>query len=253
VFDCVNHEILLAKMKFYGFSGISNKLMESYLENRYQRVSVNNSNPNKLSSTWVHVKHGVSQGLILGPLLFLIYINDLSLSINKLTNPILLADDTTIIISNTNPEEFKNNINSVMTEITNRFWSNLLTMNCNKTHFMQFLTKKQNERKIQIIAPNSINTNINSTEFLGLIIDNSLAWKDHIAALTSELNKACYAIRSIKPFFSVNILRMIYFSYVHSVMSYGIIFWGNSHPSNSIFKIQKRIIIIITNIGSRDS
>jgi len=74
VFDCVNHEILLAKIKFYGISGITNKLMESYLENRYQRVSVNNSKPNKLSSKWVHVKHGVPQGLILGPLLFLIYI-----------------------------------------------------------------------------------------------------------------------------------------------------------------------------------
>jgi len=73
-FDCVNHEIILAKMKFYGISGIANKLMESYLENRYQRVSVNISNPNKLSPKSVRVKHGVPQGLILGPLLFLIYI-----------------------------------------------------------------------------------------------------------------------------------------------------------------------------------
>jgi len=65
-----------------------------------------------------------------------IYINDLSLSINKLANPILFADDTAIIISNNNPEEFKNNINSVITEITNWFQSNTLTLNCNKTHFM---------------------------------------------------------------------------------------------------------------------
>jgi len=140
-----------------------------------------------------------------------------------------------------------------MTEITNWFQSNLLTLNCNKTHFMQFLTKTQNERKIQITAPNSINTNINSTKFLGLIINNSLSWKDHIAVLTSKLNKACYAIRSIKLFLSVDIFRMIYFSNVHSVMSYGIIFWGNSHPSNSIFKIQKIIIRIITNTSSHDS
>ena len=59
-----------------------------------------------------------------------------------------------------------------------------------------------------------------------------VSWKDHIAALTSKLNKACYAIRVIKPFMSVDILRMIYFSYVHSVMSYGIMFWSNSHNSN---------------------
>jgi len=155
----------LAKRKFYGISGIASKLMESYLENSYQRIFVNNSKPSKQSSKQVHVKHGAPQGSILGPLLFLIYINDLSLSINKLANPILFADDMTIIISNTNPEEFKNKINSVMTKITNWFQSNLLTMNCNKTHFMQFLTKKQNERKTQIIAPNSIHTNINSTKF----------------------------------------------------------------------------------------
>jgi len=191
------------------------------------------SKPNKLSSKWVHVKHGVPQCSVLGPLLFVMYLNDLSLSISKLANPILFADDTSIIMSNTNPEEFKNNINSVMTKITNWFQSNLLTLN-----FMQFLTKKQNERKIQIIASNSIKTNINSTKFLGLIIDNTLSWRDHIAALTSQSNKACYAIRAIKPFMSVDILKMIYFSYVHSVMSYGIIIWGNTH-SNSIFKSKK--------------
>ena len=89
------------------------------------------------------MKHSVPQGSVLVPLLFLIYINDISLSISKLANPILFAD-MSIIISNTNPEEFKNNINSVMTEITNWFQSNLLTLNCNKTHFLQFLTKTLN-------------------------------------------------------------------------------------------------------------
>jgi hypothetical protein len=109
-FDCVNHNIRLAKMEFYGISRIVNKLMRSYLENRYQRVTVKDIRLNKVSSKWEHVKHGVPQGSILGPLLFLIYINDLSLTISKIANPILFADDRSIIISNTNPEEFKSNI-----------------------------------------------------------------------------------------------------------------------------------------------
>jgi len=123
-------------MKFYVISDIANKLEGSYLENRYQRISVNNSKPNKLSFKWVHVKHSVPQGSVMGQLLFLIRINDLSLSISKLANPTLFTDDTTIIISNTNPEEFKNNIISLMTEITNWFQSNLITLKCNKKYFM---------------------------------------------------------------------------------------------------------------------
>ena len=74
-----------------------------------------------------------------------------------------------------------------------------------------------------------------------------MTWKHHIGELTSRLNKACYAIRSIKPFMSLDVLRSTYFSYAHSIISYGIIFWGNSSYSDDIFKIQKRIIRIIMN------
>ena len=102
-----------------------------------------------------------------------------------------------IIISNTNPEEFKNNINSVMTETINWFQNNLLTLNCNKKHFLQFLTKKHTEIKMQIIVSNTTITNIKSTRFLGLIIDSTLSWKDHIVELTPKLNKACHGIRAI--------------------------------------------------------
>jgi hypothetical protein len=97
---------------------------------------------------------------------------------------------------------------------------------------------------MNIISSNTIITNINSTRFLELIIDSSLSWKDHISGLTSKLNKACYAIRAIKPFTSLDVVKMTYYSYVHSVISYGIIFLGNSHLSGSIFKIKKGVIII---------
>jgi len=142
-FDCVNHNILLAKLEFYGVSGIVNKLLKSYLNNRYQRTVIKDNMNNKISSEWELVKHGVPQGSILGPILFLVYINDLSRTISKLANTVLFADDTNIIISKSNQDEFKTNIMSVTNEITNWFQSNLLTLNCNGTHFLQFLTKNK--------------------------------------------------------------------------------------------------------------
>jgi hypothetical protein len=150
-------------------------------------------------------------------------------------------------------QEFKHNIDVALHEITKWFFSNLLTLNYNKTHFLQFLVKKQNETKIQTMTMNSILTNINSMKFLGLTIDCTLSWREHVTALTPKLNKACFATRAVKPFMTLKVLKMVYFSYFHSIMSYGIIFWGSSHFSNSIFKTQKIIIRIITNSGKRYS
>ena len=246
-FDCVNHKILFEKMKLYGITGTAHVLMQSYLMKRYQRTLIRDSNLNKITCSWEPTGQGVPQGSILSPLLFLIYINDLPLNINTRAHSILYADDTSIIITDTTQESFKDNINLTIKEITNWFHSNLLTLNCDKTYFVQFLTKKQKEIKLQIVTSNSIITNINSTKFLGLIIDSTLSWKEHITELTSKLNKACYAIRTLKASISPEVLRMIYFSYFHTIMTYGIIFWGNSSTSINIFRIQNRILRIMTN------
>jgi len=80
-----------------------------------------------------------------------------------------------------------------------------------------------------------------------------LSWREHITALLFKLNKACFAVRAIKPLMTSRVLEMVYYSYFHSIMSYGIILWGSSHLSNNIFRIQKRIIRIITNRSKRDS
>jgi hypothetical protein len=98
--------------------------------------------------------------------------------------------DTSVIITNDNKVDFRNSLDFAMIEISNWLRSNLLTLNYDKTYFLQFLTKKQDEMQQQIVISNSIITNINSTKFLGLIIDSTLSWKDHITELTLKLNKA---------------------------------------------------------------
>ena len=101
-------------MEFYGVSGITNQLMRYYLNYRYQRVVIKDKMTIKWYSEWETVKHRVPQESILGPLLFLVYINDLSRTINRVTELILFADDTSIVISNSSIEEFKSSTNLVM-------------------------------------------------------------------------------------------------------------------------------------------
>jgi hypothetical protein len=148
------------------------------------------------------------QGTIRGPLLFLVCINDFSLSINKITTPILFADDTSVIISNIDSDQFVSNINLVLNETINWSNSNLLTLNYRKSHFLHFSTRKHKELQMQITSHNSVLININSIKFLGLNIVSMPSWKDHITELSSRLNKAFYALRAIKPFMSTDVIPM---------------------------------------------
>jgi len=179
--------------------------------------------------------------------LFLVYINDLSKSVSDKSIPILFVDDTSFIIVNWDEIEFKFKTNEIFNEINKWFHSNLLMLNYDETYFLEFLTKTDNEINMQVSIGNRKTVTAESLKFLGLTNDTTLTWKHHIGELTSRLNKPCYAIRSIKPFMSLDVLRSTYFSYAHTIISYGIIFWGNSSYSDDTFKIQKRIIRIIMN------
>jgi hypothetical protein len=133
-FDCVNHKILLLKLAFYGVSGPMYKLIASYLRGRFQRIRLhaNDSNLNTYSS-WGEISHGIPHGSILGPLLFLIYINDLALVLNKTSFPVLFANDTSVIISNPDPRAFLNSVTEVFNKLKLWFDANLLVLNFSKT------------------------------------------------------------------------------------------------------------------------
>ena len=136
-------------MEFYGITGVANRLIKSYLDGRFQRVSTNNNTRNKITSSWKPITHGVPQGSILGPILFLIYINDLTITTKGLADPILFADDTCFLVTNEDPYKFETSISSVFNKSMKWFHSNLFLLNLNNTHFLQFITKQQNKLNLK--------------------------------------------------------------------------------------------------------
>jgi len=124
-FDCVNHRILLLKLEYYGIRGTFRALIDSYLKESYQRVAIKNKTDNYYSN-WELVKHSVPQGCILGPLLFLLYINDLPEVTAKNAKLLLCADDTSLIVTSSSPTEFATKLNDVLAEVQEWFKSNLL-------------------------------------------------------------------------------------------------------------------------------
>ena len=191
--------------------------------------------------------------MIAGPLFFLLCIKDLSNIISDKSDYFWFTDDTRIINTNSNHLAFRKNINEIFTEINEWFQVSLFSLNYGKTFFLQFGTEKNRQLDTQVSLGNKQITDIHSTKFLGLTLDTSLSWKHQVKKFKSKLNIACYTIRSIKLIMSLELLRMTYFSYVNSILSYGKIFWGISSYNTTIFKIQKRKIRVIMSSGRRDS
>jgi hypothetical protein len=155
----------------------------------------------------VKIKNSVLQGSILDPLFFLFYINDLPGIITDISQPVLFADDTSMLISKPSPTEFINDINKVFGKINDWFKINLLSLNFDKTYYVQFLTKNNHEINIHISYGNKLITNTHGTNFLGLIIDSNLSWKNHIDKLMPKLSLARYAIRAVKSLMTQESLR----------------------------------------------
>lgn len=232
-FDCVPHSILVEKLSFYGIKGVPLNLLVSYLENRKQCVSINNN-----TSGIREVTHGVPQGSVLGPLLFIIFINDLYYYMlpNKC---VLFADDTTLISAAKNMDSLLKLSEAVEKESVRWFCANNLLLNPDKT---QRLT----------ISSNSNISKGGHAKLLGVVLDDNLNWSCHIDFLNKKLTSYIFLFRRLKSFISNDMLRVSYFALFHSHASYAIILWGNSPHAIRIFRQQKQIIRILANIGYRD-
>ena len=162
-------------MKFYGIRDKDLKLYQSYLGNRYCRTAIYNDseNSNKVSD-WTKVRHGVPQGSTLGPLLFLLYINDLPKIINKTSAPTIFADDTSILFAHSNLIDLNKNICIVFTTLNKWLRANCLSLNFNKTNYVHFTTKRNISVNLKIGFNDNFITNSSYTKFLGVTMNNTL-------------------------------------------------------------------------------
>ena len=145
-------------------------------------------------SEWIKIKHGVPQGSVLGPLLFLLYINDLPKVLSHNALPILFADDTSIIITGNNELTFQEELNATFAVITNWFELNALFFNFNKTQFVHFTSNNLNNYDTHVFYEDNYIAEVNDIKFLGININNTLTWKTHIQKILPKLSSACFAL-----------------------------------------------------------
>lgn len=255
-FDCVSHSIVLQKLYAYGVRGNVHKLLESYLENRRHVTEITKICPTTktevvYTSRPKQLKYGVPQGSVLGPLLFLVYINDLPLATKH--HITLFADDSTVLFTGTDQNEVVADINHSLTCMIDWLDRNNLKINLNKTKIMNFRQRRNKSMTLNINYLDSKIDEIESTKFLGLYVDNQLNWKMHIEDVCKRINQSSFALRKLSKIVNRNSVITAYHGYVASILRYGLIFWGNSTDIQHVLRSQKRCIRSICNIRMTES
>ena len=242
-FDTVNHEILLDKLDYYGIRGTAHKWFKSYLTDRMQCTEIGNT-----QSKLDYVKHGVPQGSVLGPLLFLLYINDIVLSSNicKFT---LFADDTSLFYSHDSKTEGAKILNAELSKIAEWLAANKLSLNVSKSKLLVFSNRHtsvdSNDTDIYINGEKL--KEVDHAKYLGALIDNKLNWAYQINAVSLKLSKGVGLLAKIRHYVPSSILRSLYFSFINPYIDYNLLNWGmaTSTSLNAInLKIKKAVRIM---------
>ena len=255
-FDTVDHKILLSKLNKYGIKGNNLMWFTNYLSNRKQFIEFDDHGI-KRQTDLMNIRCGVPQGSILGPLLFIIYINDLC-NASKILEPIMFADDTNLFCSDKHLKTLFQKANKELGEISKWFQANRLSLNENKTKFTLFHKPWERDNiplKLPSLKLNHFEiTRTTSIKFLGVMIDENLNWTDHIHILENKLSKNIGLLYRAKQYLDEKAMTTLYFSFFHSYLTYGNIAWASTFKTN-LAKLacqQRRAVkaIPITNIDT---
>ena len=230
-FDTVGHSILLQKLEMYGVNTTNLAWFASYLNGRKQYIKTTES----ADTLKKDIKCGVPQRSILGPLLFLLYVNDLPNSSNVLV-AIMFADDTNFFFEHSNINTLFKTVNDELIKINEWFSANKLSLNVGKTKFSLFHKsgKKYNiPSHLPTLKINNHDTErVHTMKFLGVLLDDNLSWKEHIKYLENKIAKNIGLMYRAKPFLDKESLLALYYSYINSHRNYANLAWSSTYLTN---------------------